>query len=274
MTRHIWRPHLFVDAPLAGAAVAVAMTWGLPATLPLAGLAAALHTWGVVSPRSSWYTPLTWQLPAGSADLALTFDDGPDPDTTPRILDLLAAHDLHATFFCIGRNVERWPDLVRQIRAAGHGLGLHTHSNARAFTWWTPRRLVADLKANAAALAAATGEAPPRLWRPPVGLKNPFLVEAARRLGLSMVTWSHRGFDTGSASAERVTSRLMAGIRPRAILVLHDGSEPEHPRDTTVCAEVLAALAPAIRRAGLSSVVLHAATARGVLAAGSADPSH
>lgn len=245
--------HLIVDASLIGSAIAVGTTLGVAATLPITATAIALHTWGVVSPRSRWYLPLHWRLPAGTTDLALSFDDGPDPEITPRLLDLLAAHGARATFFCIGRNVADHPALARRITDEGHALGLHSHDHDRRFNCFTPRRVAADLEANAAALADATGRPPPRLWRPPMGLKNPWVAEAAHRLDLLSVTWSCRGLDTGRRGPELVAARLLAGARPGAILALHDGSEPAHRRDASPCLAACERLLPALAERGLAS---------------------
>ncbi|MDA3960831.1 MAG: polysaccharide deacetylase family protein [Planctomycetota bacterium] len=250
------RPHLWVDVPVTAVVIATAIGVNLTATAPLAALALGLHTWGTVNPRSSWYLPVSWRVAQAGNSLALSFDDGPDPVTTPRILDVLAARGWRATFFCIGHNAAAQPALVRRILAEGHSLGLHSHSHGRSFNCWGLKRLGADLDANAATLADITGTPAPRLWRPPMGLKNPLVAETIRRRGLHTVTWSRRGFDTGSRRAPQVAQRLAAGIAPGAILVLHDGAEPCHPRDTSPSAEALEQLCPQIEAAGLRSEAL------------------
>ena len=239
----IVRPHLLIDAALAGATLSVGLACG--AGLPLAALGAgtlALHTWASVNPRASFYLRVHWRLPAGETGYALTFDDGPHPEHTPAVLDLLAAHGARATFFVIGAHVRQHAALVRRIRAEGHALGLHSDGHSRWFNCWPTGLVRADLERCRQTLADATGEAPPRLFRPPVGLKNPLVAEVVRDLGLVPVTWSARAWDTGGASAQRIAGRVRRAARPRAIVLLHDGHEPAHvgSRAATVAALALA----------------------------------
>ena len=255
------RAHLLFDAPLAGLALSAAYAgypWALPSA---AALSMTVNTWGVIHPRSSFYLPVIWRLPAGDADVALTFDDGPHPEITPQILDLLAAAGQRATFFCIGEHVERYPHLVRRIVAEGHALGLHSHTHSRWFNTWMPGRVMADIERVAAACAAATGTPAPRLFRPPVGLKNPMLAIAVAKLGLRTVTWSCRGMDTTQPPAEVLLRRLVAGLAPRAIILLHDGHEPGRPADRSRCVQAVADLLPIMTARGLRSRALRNAGA-------------
>jgi peptidoglycan/xylan/chitin deacetylase (PgdA/CDA1 family) len=239
------RAHLVADAALLGATVGVGAALGCG--WPLAGLAtlgAGLQAWATVSPRSSWFLPVHWRLPPGDAGFALTFDDGPHPEHTPAILDLLAAHGQRATFFVIGEHAGRHGPLLRRMRAEGHAIGLHSHRHSRLFNLW-PRQLVRrDLERCCAAVADATGEAPPRLFRPPVGLKNPLVADVVEALGLVTVTWSARVWDTRGAAAGTVAHRLRRAARPRAIVLLHDGHEPAHPGDRSATVAALAAALP------------------------------
>jgi len=239
----ILRPHLLVDAPLAAAALSLGAAWG--AGLPLAALTAgtlALHAWASVSPRSNYYLRVHWRLPAGETGYALTFDDGPHPEHTPAVLDLLAAHGARATFFVIGAHVRQHGALVRRIRAAGHALGLHSDGHSRWFNCWPTRQVRADLDRCRQTIADASGEAPPVLFRPPVGLKNPIVADVVSELGLIPVTWSARAWDTRGATAERIAVRLKLAARPRAIVLLHDGHEPAYAgsRAATVAGLALA----------------------------------
>ena len=239
-------PHLRIDAPLLAAAGVGGALIGWPAVALAAGVAVSLHSWAVVHPRCSWHGAVRWELPGRPSALALTFDDGPDPEVTPRVLDLLAAHGISATFFVIGRNAERAPELIRRIRAEGHALGLHGYSHSRLFPCWSRARVRADLQRNAALLADLTGEAPPTCFRPPMGLRNPLIGGAVRDLGLTCVTWTANARDTrvGSSTTD-LLARLRPGLRPGGILVLHDGQEPDRPGHRTACLELIPALAAA-----------------------------
>ncbi len=247
------RAHLMLDAPLAAIGVSAALT-GFPLVLPvLAGASLAIHTWGVVDPRSSFYLPVWWRLPVGEGQMALTFDDGPHPEVTPRVLDRLAAAGQRATFFLIGENARRQPALVRRIIAEGHALGLHSYSHSRFFCAWLPAKVTADIVRGAEVLADLTGRPAPTLFRPPVGLKNPLVAVAVRRLGLRTVTWSCRGRDTTLPPLPLMLQRLRAGLVPRAILLLHDGHEPERPADRQRCLAALDDLLPRMHALGLFS---------------------
>ncbi len=250
------RGHLLVDVPMAAAAISLYPSFGLEPLAWLAGAATLIHSWGVINPRSSLYLPVHWRLPPGSAGLALTFDDGPDPEATPRILDLLASAGARASFFLIGSHVQRHGVLVRRMVAEGHAVGLHSFSHSRLVNVWPPWLVRRDLEDCARAIADATGQAPPRLYRPVVGLKNPIIGFVAGQLQLRAVTWSCRALDTGAADPDLVLARLRRGLAPRAILVMHDGSEPRRPQDRAVAVEVLRRLLPELSARGLSSSAL------------------
>jgi peptidoglycan/xylan/chitin deacetylase (PgdA/CDA1 family) len=257
------RGHLLVDVPMVAAAISLYPAYGLAPVAWLAGASFAIHSWGVVDPRSSLYLPVWWRLPAGCPDVALSFDDGPNPATTPAVLDLLGQHRQRATFFLIGEHVRRHPALVRRMVDEGHAVGLHSDSHSRLVNCWPPHLVRRDLQACAAAIADATGAPPPTLYRPVVGLKNPMVGFAAMGLGLRAVTWSCRALDTGAASADAVIARLRRGLHPRAILVMHDGFEPARPHDRGVCVTALTRLLPLLAERGLRSGAL-AVAGRGI----------
>ena len=248
------RGHLIVDVPFIAAAVSLIPVYGLTPLGWLTAAAVGIHAWGVVNPRSSLYMPVWWRLPAPCTGVALTFDDGPHPERTPAVLDLLAQHGQRATFFVIGENVRRYPALVRRIVAEGHALGLHSDSHSWMFNCWPPGRVQRDLERCGAAIADATGRPAPVLFRPPVGLKNPMVGFVTGRMKLRTVTWSCRGLDTGSSSVDQVTQRILKGLRPRAILTLHDGAEPKRPRLGMLCPEVLTRILPLMKERGLTSL--------------------
>jgi peptidoglycan/xylan/chitin deacetylase (PgdA/CDA1 family) len=250
------RGHLLVDVPMAAAAISLYPSYGLEPLAWLAGASFLIHSWGVINPRSSLYLPVHWRLPAGSPGLALTFDDGPDPETTPRILDLLAEHRQLATFFLIGEHVRKHGALVRRMVAEGHAVGLHSFGHSRLVNLWPPWLVRRDLEDCGRAIADASGQPPPRLYRPVVGLKNPVIGFVAGKLKLCAVTWSCRALDTGASDPETVLARLRRGLQPRAILVMHDGSEPRRPQDRALAVSVLGRLLPELSTRGLSSGAL------------------
>lgn len=167
----------------------------------------------------------------------LTIDDGPDAEDTPRILELLASHGAHATFFVIGRNALAHPQLVRAIADAGHEVAHHTHTHPMATFWCaSPARVRRELDLATAALGAA-GVRPTR-FRPPVGIKNLWLGRALAARGLACVGWSARGLERGCATPEEAAARVTRGLAPGAVLLLHEG--PRVPPDLRVSALRLA----------------------------------
>lgn len=176
-------------------------------------------------------------------EIWLTIDDGPDPDDTPRILDLLDRHGARATFFLIGTRVERFPTLVAEILRRGHQVGNHTQTHPAASFWHASfRRVQAELDAGTASLLAASGVRP-QWFRAPAGIKNLGLGPALAARGLQCVGWSVRSYDTRSRDPAEVRDRIMRGVSPGAIVLLHEGPGVQPPVRVHALALVLDALA-------------------------------
>jgi peptidoglycan/xylan/chitin deacetylase (PgdA/CDA1 family) len=209
-------------------------------------------------PRSRLLGPNLARLPeaaARRAEVALTFDDGPDPEVTPRVLDALDAAGLKATFFLIGERAARHPALAREIVRRGHAAENHSHRHSTAFGWYGIGRARRELEAAQGAIADATGIAPV-FFRAPFGIRNPFLDPALARIGLRYVSWTRRGFDTVARDPGRVVDRLTRGLAAGDILLLHDGVAVR-PRDGGAHAPaVLPALAARLAAIGLRSVTV------------------
>jgi len=254
----VLRPHLLLDAPLAGLGIALGVSHGALATLPVAGAALALHSWAVCHPGSRYYLPVHTRVPGDEPAVALSFDDGPDAERTPRVLDLLAEHDARASFFVIGLHARAQGPLLRRMLAEGHTLGLHSHTHGRLFNCYGPARLRRELDDNAAAIAEATGAPPPRLFRPPMGLKNPILAHVCAQRALRVVTWSARALDTRPGRSADKRDRLLRASRPGAILALHDGREPSRAQSTRQVLEILPGLLAGLAARELSARALAA----------------
>lgn len=154
----------------------------------------------------------------------LTIDDGPDPEDTPRLLELLSVHDAKVTFFVIGENVARYPGLIRAMVAAGHEVAHHTYTHpTRSFWYASPARVRWELDEGLKVLQQA-GVKPAR-FRPPVGIKNCWLAPALRERGLSCVGWSARGLELWRGDVEAVAERVTRDLSPGAILLLHEGPQ-------------------------------------------------
>jgi peptidoglycan-N-acetylglucosamine deacetylase len=153
--------------------------------------------------------------------VALTFDDGPHPEGTPRVLEELARAGVRATFFLAGEQVELRPALAAEIVAAGHEVGVHCRRH-RNLMRVTPRGVRSDLDRAAAAIAEATG-VEPRRYRPPYGILTAPALSHARRRGWEVVLWRRDGRDweTG-ATPERIAARLLGGAQGGDVLLLHD----------------------------------------------------
>jgi peptidoglycan/xylan/chitin deacetylase (PgdA/CDA1 family) len=210
----------------------------------------------VIHPRCDLYLPLHWRIPGSPPAVALTYDDGPDPENTPRLLDLLAEAGAHATFFVVGDAVRRHPAILRRILDQGHAVGLHSDTHDRRFNLWSATRVAADLQRCQASIADAGGREPPILFRPPMGLKNPLVAAAVRRLGLRCVTWSAGGGDGATRSGDAVYARCAAGLRPGGIILLHDGSEAAHPQARPHAVPISRRLLAALTQRGLAACAL------------------
>lgn len=248
---------------LAGAAalaVPEAWPWAAGAVAANHGLLTGLGLW----PRSRLLGPNWTRLPEGAARrgaVALTIDDGPDPEVTPRVLDLLDAAGVRATFFCIARRAQAQGPLVRELLRRGHDVQNHSHRHAHTFSLLGPRRLRREIGDAQQALADLSGRWP-HCFRAPAGLRSPLLDPALHRLGLNLVSWTRRGFDTRPGPAQAVAERLLCGLRGGNILLLHDGHAG---RDAAGQPRVLGALPPllaALRAQGLRAETLTEALPR------------
>jgi peptidoglycan-N-acetylglucosamine deacetylase len=223
------------------------------AEISTAGFAAAAGAWawGSFLPSSQLFGP-TIRRTADSKAMALTFDDGPNPAATPQLLDLLALHEIHATFFFIGSRVRQFPALAARVAAAGHSIGNHTDTHP-ILTFQSPRRIRIELEACRHAIADAIGH-DPRWMRPPFGARGLHVTAALHRAGFdAAIMWSAWGKDWKEKTPEGVISHLREA-RGGDIVLLHDGDHriPEGKRQHTV--DALAILIPQWKSAGIRFV--------------------
>jgi peptidoglycan/xylan/chitin deacetylase (PgdA/CDA1 family) len=188
-----------------------------------AGLAVAAVAAGYQSmaPRGQWYGRTFTGMKAGTRQLALTYDDGPNDPHTFRLLEILAKHNVKATFFLIGRYVKQRPDLARELVQAGHVVGNHTFSHPNLiFASASQTRM--QLRDCEQALTDAVGEHS-RLFRPPFGGRRPSTLRVARALGLKPVMWNVTGGDWKGKPAEYIERRVRQQVRGGDVILLHDG---------------------------------------------------
>lgn len=209
-------------------------------------------------PRSHWLGPNWTQLPAAAArrhEIALTIDDGPDPLVTPQVLDLLDQFGAKATFFCIGKRALQYPEICRDIIRRGHSIENHSQQHRHNFSLLGPAGFRREIMAAQHTIFTITGVTP-QFFRAPAGLRNPFLQAVLDSLGLRLASWSVRGFDTRVSDAAKVTRTLLRGLRPGAILLLHDGNAARSVDNIAVIVAVLPVLLAAANEAKLHVVTL------------------
>jgi peptidoglycan/xylan/chitin deacetylase (PgdA/CDA1 family) len=214
---------------------------------PLVPIAAAVASgaflaWAVRGRSAGIFGRSHWRGPRTRRAIALTFDDGPS-ESTPRILEILARHRVPATFFQCGANVERLPQVARQVRSAGHEIGNHSHTHP-ILCFKSPAFIHDELRRAQHAIATHTGLTP--VWfRAPFGVRWLGLGGAQDRLGLTGVMWSAIGYDW-SLKADEVLKRMLRGAENGAILCLHDGRELRVRPDVGPTIDAVARLVPAL----------------------------
>jgi peptidoglycan/xylan/chitin deacetylase (PgdA/CDA1 family) len=263
----VYRPSVLIRGSVALHLAAAAGFALRPALWPWAlGAVVADHlalTAAGLVPRSRLLGANWTRLPAAAAargEVAITIDDGPDPEVTPAVLALLERQGVRVSFFCVGERVARFPQLARDIVARGHSIENHSEHHLHRFSLLGPGGMRAEVERAQASIAATTGVTP-RFFRAPAGLRNPFLAPVLARLGLDLVSWTRRGFDTVSADAARVLARLTRGLAAGDILLLHDGHAARTAAGAPLVLEVLPPLIAALHRSQLSPVTLRAAAA-------------
>jgi peptidoglycan/xylan/chitin deacetylase (PgdA/CDA1 family) len=209
-----------------------------------------------VSPTSRFWGPV---VPTGDTSAppryALTFDDGPCDNATPRILDTLAQLNARATFFVIGVNAKRFPKIVRRIYDEGHIVANHSYTHShfgimRAGWYWERQ-----IRQTDALLQEIIG-VKPAFFRPPMGARHLHLTRAARRYGHTIITWSRRAMDGIPTTAERIVERLTRHTTGGDILIMHDGIDPNLHRDPTPSVAAVKPLIQQLRDQGLEPAPL------------------
>ena len=194
-----------------------------PIAIGVMALSHALVLWPTLRPNSQWLGPVITAFESTSNEVWLTIDDGPTGDTAA-LLDALDARNVKATFFVKGSLSTEQPELVRQMLARGHTVANHSQTHPSGAFWCLPPSAIArQIDECNAALTTITGETP-RLFRAPVGMKNPFVHPILSRRGMTLVGWSVRGFDSFGDDVERVVQRIVPRAGNGSIIVMHQGS--------------------------------------------------
>src|SRR5215472_8711279 len=200
-------------------------------------------------PRNQWLVANRWRV-AGSRCIALTFDDGPDPVYTPKLLDLLREKGVKATFFVVGRRAEQHPEVVRRAWAEGHLIANHTWSHYPLFCFLMPRRLRTEIERGSQSIRRICGFRP-RLFRSPVGLRHPLLALYLQDAGLEYISWRIRTRDTLTANSSVLARRILSKASIGDIILLHD----RLPGGTDAMLEALPRVIDELRERGFQFVL-------------------
>ena len=199
----------------------------------VATLSAVAAGYQSMAPTGQWYGRTFTGLSRGTKQLALTYDDGPNDACTPRLLEVLARHEVHATFFLIGRYVRQVPEIVRQIVGAGHVVGNHTFTHP-LLTVKSATGIREEISGCRSALHDAIGgnsQLVSNLFRPPFGGRRPAVLRIARDLGLEPVMWNVTGYDWNAPPAAEIERKVARQIRGGDVVLLHDGGHKEMGAD-------------------------------------------
>lgn len=191
--------------------------------------ASGAASYQAIGPTAQWYGRTFIGLPRGAKEMALTYDDGPNDPHTFRLLEVLAKHDVQATFFLIGRYARQRPDIVQEIVKSGHAVGNHTFTHP-ALVFQTAKQIKGELESCAQALDDAVGTHS-NLFRPPFGARRPIVLRIAREMGLLPVMWNVTGYDWNAKSSESIERNVARQIRGGDVLLLHDGGHLQFGAD-------------------------------------------
>jgi peptidoglycan/xylan/chitin deacetylase (PgdA/CDA1 family) len=200
-------------------------------------------------PRNQWLVSNRCRVD-GVNTIALTFDDGPDPEDTPKLLDLLREKDVKATFFVVGKRADQHPEIVRRAWAEGHLVANHTWSHRSLFCFLPPARLQSEIERGTESVRRSCGFRP-RLFRSPVGMRHPLLRPYLKDAGLEYVSWTIRTRDTLTWNSAVLARRILNRAAGGDIILLHD----HLPRGAHVMLEALPRVIDELRERGLQFVL-------------------
>ncbi len=207
----------------------VCLTYLFP--VPWWSLLIVVLAWFLITLFGSFFIRWNYHLTSKNANaattenqIAITFDDGPHPQYTPQVLDLLKTYHAKATFFCIGKHMAAHPTIVKRIISEGHLLGNHTYSHSKSFGFFNTTKVKTELQQTIATVQKLTGKTM-KLYRPAFGVTNPMIAKAVKELGVISIGWNKRSLDTTSRSKEQILKRITPNLNKGDIVLLHDTSE-------------------------------------------------
>ena len=227
----------------------------LPAAIGVSILGGAVH--GMFHRNSRVFGSVLGKLPGNGRKVSLTFDDGPNADATPKILDALGEHRIKATFFILGAHAERFPDIVRRITGEGHQIGNHGYFH-RKLHLKSPFYVKRDIVLGKRAIERAAGDIP-RFFRAPHGFRSPWVTAIARSLGERTIGWSLGVWDSDRPGVKAIVDRTIQGARPGSIILLHDGDGYNVNGDRAQTAAAVPEIIMRLRDRGFEFVTLPSA---------------
>ena len=225
------------------------------------GAAAAAAGYQSMVPTGQWFGKTFTGLQRGVKQIALTYDDGPNDSHTQRLLEVLARHNVHATFFMIGRYVHERPDIARAVASAGHAIGNHTMTHPQLI-FQSAERTRTELLECRMALIDAVGEHS-NLFRPPFGGRRPATLRIARDLGLEPVMWNVTGYDWNAPPAAQIEKKVAKQIRGGDVILLHDGGHSAMGADRAQTVIATESIVRRYRDEGYQFVTVERMMARG-----------
>lgn len=197
--------------------------WIILLLVPLFAFYISLLVMGSVSIRFNFYLKSLKRAAVSGKVVGLTFDDGPDEEITPKILEILDFYNIKAGFFCVGSKVEKSPEIVKTIFQKGHVVGNHSYSHSKIFDLRSTNNMIIEIERTNDLIEKTIGKKP-TLFRPPFGVTNPLLAKAIRRTGVISLGWSLRSWDT-NGKIDKVVSRLKRKVHSGDIILFHDNRE-------------------------------------------------
>lgn len=179
--------------------------------------------WGSSTIQSGFFIKSIFKGPQNSNQIAITFDDGPHPMTLP-ILELLEKHGVKATFFCIGKQIEKHPDILNKIIEKGHTVGNHSYSHSNNFGFFSSKKVINELEQTDALIKKYSGKKS-SFFRPPFGVTNLHIKKALNKTKHYTIGWNIRSFDTAIQSEDKILKRIKIRLKPGCIILLHDTSQ-------------------------------------------------
>ncbi len=207
----------------------------------------------IANPRGALTGKVLWR--GNRRGIALTFDDGPDPVYTPKVLEILERFQAKATFFLIGKRLEECGDLTVSMSKAGHMVGNHSFHHFRTMSFLSSKKIRQEILQCQNEVAKWAGYRP-RFYRQPAGFRNPIIFGILKELGMDMVGWQVRAFDTQLRDPQTIARKILKNVQPGGVILLHDGSDSTQNQDRTPTLEALPAILQGVKDRGMEFLTL------------------